>query len=124
MWSLSQKTKKNGATLWFPGHLENTPFNDKLKCILLRSSSSICCIYSAVPRELEKDYKHIEYGFLCYFFFGLLKFRISDPTKKTTTMQACRPWVCHTQILADQLTLFQQGGTDYAHLITTGTPGF
>ena len=36
----------------------------------------------------------------------------------------CR--VCHgTQILADQLTLFQPGGTDYAHLvITTGTPGF
>ena len=31
------------------------------------------------------------------------------------------PW--HTQILADQLTLFQPGGTDYAHLITTGTPG-
>ena len=24
----------------------------------------------------------------------------------------------------DQLTLFQPGGTDYAHLITTGTPGF
>ena len=32
------------------------------------------------------------------------------------------PW--HTQILADQLTLFQPGGTDYAHLITTGTPEF
>ena len=32
------------------------------------------------------------------------------------------PW--HTQILADQLTLFQPGGTDYAHLITTGKPGF
>jgi hypothetical protein len=32
------------------------------------------------------------------------------------------PW--HTQILADQLTLFQPGGTDYAHLITTGTHGF
>ena len=32
------------------------------------------------------------------------------------------PW--HTQILADQLTLFQPGGTDCAHLITTGTPGF
>ena len=32
------------------------------------------------------------------------------------------PW--HTQILAGQLTLFQPGGTDYAHLITTGTPGF
>ena len=32
------------------------------------------------------------------------------------------PW--HTQILADQLTLFQPEGTDYAHLITTGTPGF
>ena len=29
----------------------------------------------------------------------------------------------HTHILADQLTLFQPGGTDYAHLITTGTPG-
>ena len=32
------------------------------------------------------------------------------------------PW--HTQYLADQLTLFQPGGTDYTHLITTGTPGF
>ena len=32
------------------------------------------------------------------------------------------PW--HTQILADQLTLFQPGGTDNALLITTGTPGF
>ena len=33
------------------------------------------------------------------------------------------PW--HTQILADQLTLSQLvRGADYAHLITTGTPGF
>ena len=32
------------------------------------------------------------------------------------------PW--HTQILADQLTPFQPGGTDCAHLITTGIPGF
>ena len=32
------------------------------------------------------------------------------------------PW--HTQILADQLTLFHPGGTDFAHLITTGTPRF
>ena len=32
------------------------------------------------------------------------------------------PW--HTQILADQVTLFQPGGTNYAHLITIGTPGF
>ena len=32
------------------------------------------------------------------------------------------PW--HTQILLDQLTLFQSRGTDYAHLITSGTPGF
>ena len=40
-------------------------------------------------------------------------------------MQAYRPWVCRVcQILADQLTLFQPGGTDYAHLITTGTLGF
>ena len=27
-------------------------------------------------------------------------------------------------ILADQLTLFQLGGTGYVHLIDTGTPGF
>ena len=26
--------------------------------------------------------------------------------------------------LSDQLTLFQPGGTDYAHLITTGKPRF
>ena len=32
------------------------------------------------------------------------------------------PW--HPQILADQLTLSQPRGTDYAHLITTGTTGF
>ena len=32
------------------------------------------------------------------------------------------PW--HTQIFADQLTLFQTGETVYAHLITTGTPRF
>ena len=32
------------------------------------------------------------------------------------------PW--HTQIFADQLTLFQPGGTDYTHLSTTGIPGF
>ena len=30
----------------------------------------------------------------------------------------------HTHILADQLTLYQPGGTDYANLITTGTPRF
>ena len=30
----------------------------------------------------------------------------------------------HTQYFADQLTLFQTGGTDYARLITTGTLGF
>ena len=32
------------------------------------------------------------------------------------------PW--QTQILADQLTIFQPGGTDYAHLTTNDTPGF
>jgi hypothetical protein len=32
------------------------------------------------------------------------------------------PW--HPQILADQLTLSQLGGTDYADLIITGTTGF
>ena len=30
----------------------------------------------------------------------------------------------HPQILADQLTLSQPEGADYAHQITTGTPGF
>ena len=38
-------------------------------------------------------------------------------------MQGCRSWG-HPQILADQLTLFQPGGTNYAQLITIGTPGF
>ena len=32
------------------------------------------------------------------------------------------PW--HPQILADQLTLSQPGGTDYAHHSTTSPPGF
>ena len=32
------------------------------------------------------------------------------------------PW--HPRILADQLTLSKPGGTDYAHHITTGTPGY
>ena len=31
---------------------------------------------------------------------------------------------CAGCAMADQLTVFQPGGTDYAHLITTGTPGF
>ena len=30
----------------------------------------------------------------------------------------------HPQILADQLTLSQPGGVDYAHYITTGNTGF
>ena len=30
----------------------------------------------------------------------------------------------HLQILTDQLTLSQRVGADYAHHITTGTPGF
>ena len=32
------------------------------------------------------------------------------------------PW--HPQILADQLTLSQPGGADFAHHITTDIPGF
>jgi hypothetical protein len=45
------------------------------------------------------------------------------PTLPVTciTLQGCRPWV---QILADKLTLCQPEGTDYAHLITTGTSTF
>jgi hypothetical protein len=38
---------------------------------------------------------------------------------------AYRPQGCRgPQILADQLTLSQRGGADYAHHINTGTPGF
>ena len=32
------------------------------------------------------------------------------------------PW--YPQILAEQLSLYQPGGADYGHQITTGTPGF
>jgi hypothetical protein len=47
-------------------------------------------------------------------------------------MQGCRPWDCqgggawHQEILADQLTISQPGTqmTDYARLITNGTPRF
>ena len=35
-----------------------------------------------------------------------------------------RPTGVSSLILADQLTLFQPGRTDYAHLITNGTPRF
>ena len=64
------------------------------------------------------------------FSFGLVWQYSSVQTKYNkdrfkviaTYLQQGVPW--HTQILADQLTLFQSGGTDYAHLITTGTPGF
>ena len=39
----------------------------------------------------------------------------------------CRPVGARAggaQILADQLNVSQPGGEDYAHHITTGTPGF
>ena len=58
---------------------------------------------------------------------------IKDETSKENLWnrckQACRSWVCRVchgtpNISADQLTLFQPGGTDYAHLITTGIPRF
>jgi hypothetical protein len=44
------------------------------------------------------------------------------PQTIVSLMQACRPWGC--RILADQLTLYQPGGADYAHHITTGNPEF
>ena len=55
-------------------------------------------------------------------------YKISNPERNMTTSGLSSqgvwgvPW--HTQILADQLTLFQPGGTDFAHLITTGTSRF
>ena len=54
-------------------------------------------------------------------FFTLGRNRISGPGLLSLGVPGV-PW--HTQILADQLTLFQPGGTDNALLITTGTPGF
>ena len=39
-------------------------------------------------------------------------------------LQECRPLGMPGVPLAYQLTLSQLGGADYAHLITTGTPGF
>ena len=57
---------------------------------------------------------------------GLLFTRITVQKNESTGLSSLGvlgvPW--HTQILADQLTLFQPRGTDYAHLITSGTPGF
>ena len=55
-----------------------------------------------------------------FFNLNLGKFLNSDIITGLSSLGV--PW--HTQILADQLTLFQPGATDYAHLITTGTPGF
>jgi hypothetical protein len=46
-----------------------------------------------------------------------LKFEQSEHEKSQ-----CGTW--HPQILADQLSLSQPEGKDYAHQITTGTPGF
>ena len=61
----------------------------------------------------------------CSFAFSITLVKVQF-YRHTTGLSSLRvpgvPW--HTQILADQLTLFQLGGTDYAHLITTGTPGF
>ena len=61
------------------------------------------------PQEVEKKFN-------C--FFG----KFEDNTGLSSLGVPGVPW--HTQILADQLTLFQPRGTDYANLITTGTLGF
>ena len=49
-------------------------------------------------------------------------------TAAAASATACRAGVSSlgvgTHILADQLTLSQPRGADYAHLITSGTPGF
>ena len=69
-----------------------------------------------------------------YFFQVQRKLWTMLEAKKTPFVQqdmAHRPVVpegaggaIDPQILADQLTLSQPGGADYAHHITTGTPGF
>ena len=47
-------------------------------------------------------------------------------SKLLSTLQACRPWGCRgcPQILADQLTLSQPGGADYAYQIILAPPDF
>ena len=67
-----------------------------------------------------------------YLFVSILTWEMLDLVKvyiPIVTLQGCskgggRGAAAPPQILADQLTLSQPGGTDYAHLITTGTPGF
>ena len=62
-------------------------------------------------------------GFIDTFSFSLSSTSyILEWTRVSTLGVPGVPW--NTQILADQLTMFQTGGTDYAQLITTGTSGF
>ena len=56
---------------------------------------------------------HLLYEF--WFLFDL---------KSRIEIQAFHPQGVQPQISPDQLTLSQPGGADYAHHITTGTPGF
>ena len=59
--------------------------------------------------------------------YEIMKFLLvtyQTPAQKIKLFSCSRPAFPRFAILADQLTLFQPGGTDYAHLITTGTPGF
>ena len=56
--------------------------------------------------------------------FSLFQHQMSYQNVSLTGMSSLGvpgvPW--HPQILADHLTLYQPGGADYAHQITTGTP--
>ena len=87
-----------------------------------------CLIFDGSVLFLFTNYNN----FLQFFWpkiYLLLYPSLGNLTTHIAMLQGCRPWGCREchgtpQILADQLTLFQPGGTDYAHLITTGTPGF
>ena len=57
----------------------------------------------------------------CSKYLGTIK---DAPLKQSGLLSTGVPGVpWHSQILADQLTLSQPGGTDYAHHIYTGTSG-
>ena len=63
-------------------------------------------------------------GYICCFyqmFQGLCLFKGLRPGLSSLGLLGM-PW--HPQIMADQLTITQPGGEDYAHHIATATPGF
>ena len=103
-------------------HILVTSIFETLITYFLRS----CLIFVSPTSSLITKYKYFLWSSTLIFDPKLPYF---DPPKRrnsqTVLMQACRSqgwWGC--QIFTDQLTLSQPRGTDNAHQIPTGTPGF